>query len=430
MRKLSALSVLALALVTLGCDSKSSSPETTLSKSSLARVTDPQVSEADQATLATDNASFALDAYHKMAAEHDNLVFSPASVSIALSMAYAGAAGTTASETAAALHFTLPAERLFPAFNSLDLNLASRGQDKKGTDGGPMQVNIVNAAWAESSYQFRAEYLDILAVNFGAGINLVDFAKNWESARITINDWVAGQTNDRIQDLLPEGSLNWNTRLVLTNAVYLNAAWKEPFDPNDTKDDDFILLDGSSTLVKFMKTHLNAAFAKGTGYSAVALPYDDERLSMLVVVPDSGSFAAFEASLDAPKLNAIVAGLVVQPVDLALPRFRNETSQDFRTILDSLGMHAAFLAGEADFSGMDGSKLLTISQVLHKAFIDLGEKGTEAAAASAVVVTEISLTIPTESLTLRADRPFIYVLRDQPTGAIPFMGRVLDPSKT
>lgn len=427
----SALSAVGLvSIASLGCGSKSEpSQEITPSKSSLTRVTDPQVSEADQATLAADNAGFALDAYHKIAAEKANLVFSPASVSIALSMAYAGAAGITASEMAAALHFSLPAERLFPAFNSLDLNLASRGQGKKATDGGPMQVKIVNAAWAERTYQFRSEFLDTLASNFGAGINLLDFVKNWEPARITINDWVSDQTNDRIKDLLPEGSLDTMTRLVLTNAVYLNAAWKDPFDPTDTRDGTFTLLAGSPMTTKFMGAHVTAPAVKGDGFSAVALPYDDERLSMLLLVPDAGTFGTFESSLDASKLGSIVAASQVQPVSLRMPRFRTETSQEFVAILESLGVHAAFQPGNADFSGMDGSRELYISEVVHKAFIDVGEKGTEAAAATAVVTKGLGIDAPTD-ISIVADRPFIYVLRDQPTGAILFMGRVLDPSKS
>jgi len=431
MRKLlSTFWLVGLASIVSGCDSKSTSPpEITPTKSALARVTDPQVSEADQATLATDNTSFALDAYHKLTAEHANLVFSPASVSIALSMAYAGAVGTTASEMAAALRFSLPAERLYPAFDALDLNLASRGQGKLGTDGGPMQVNIVNAAWAEKTYTFKTEYLDILAANFGAGINPMDFINQWEAARITINDWVADQTNDRIQNLLPDGSLDSLTRLVLTNAVYLNAAWKEPFDSKDSNDGSFALLGGSSVTTKFMHTHLAAAPAlQGTGFSAVALPYDDDRLSMLLLVPDAGTFDAFEASLDAAKLNSIVSGLVTQAVSLGMPRFRTETDQDFVAILASLGMHAAFQSGQADFSGMDGTHRLYISQVLHKAFIDVGEKGTEAAAATAVVMSA-GMAMPT-GISIYADHPFIYVVLDEPTGAILFMGRVLDPSKT
>ncbi len=422
----SALSTVGLALLAAsGCGSESeATQEITPSTSSLARVTDPQVSDADQATLAADNASFAFDAYHKMVVEHDNLVFSPASVSIALSMAYAGALDVTASEMAAALHFSLPNDRLFPAFNSLDLNLASRGQGGKSTDGGPMQVRIVNAAWAERTYQFRGEYLDTLASNFGAGVNLLDFLKHPDSARITINDWVAGQTNDRIQNLLPDGSVDSATCLVLTNAVYLNAAWKRPFD--SSYEGPFTRLDGSTVQATLMGAELEARAVQDDGFSAVALPYDDERLSMLVLVPDAEAFEDFEASLDADRLNAIVASLESQSVILKMPGFRNETSQDFVKILKSLGMNAAFLPGAADFSGMDGGRNLYVTQVLHKAFIDVGEKGTEAAAATAVTVGRSS--IPT-GIRISVDRPFIYVLRDEPTGAILFLGRVLDPSK-
>jgi serpin B len=342
-------------------------------------------------------------------------------------MLYAGAASTTASEMAAALHFSLPAERLLPAFNALDLNLASRGQDKKSTDGGPMQVRIVNAAWAEKTYPFRGEFLDALASNFGAGINLLDFINHAESARITINDWVSAQTNDRIKDLLPLGSVDATTRLVLTNAVYLNAAWKFPFDPSETHNGTFTRLDGTSVVTKFMGNTLGAQAVKGADFSAVALPYDDDRLSMVVLVPEPGTFAAFEASLNASKLSSIVESMTAQTVILGMPRFRIETSQDFVEILKSLGMVSAFEAGQADFSPMNGSKSLYVSDVTHKAFIDVGEKGTEAAAATAVSLSENGIPM---GLTVYADHPFIYVLRDQPTGAILFMGRVLDPSKT
>jgi serpin B len=238
---------------------------------------------------------------------------------------------------------------------------------------------------------------------------------------------VAEQTNQRIKDLLPVGSLNTLTRLVLTNAVYLNAAWKVPFDTNATSEATFTLRDGSPIKTKIMGTHMSAQAVKGTDFSAVALPYDDDRLSMLVLVPDAGTFDAFEASLDVGKLNSIVTSLVDQQVQLRLPRFRSETDQDFVKILGSLGMKLAFQVGQADFSGMDGTKNLYVSRILHKAFIDVGEKGTQAAAATAVVMGTGSM--PT-GLTISVDRPFIYVLRDQPTGAILFMGRVLDPSKT
>jgi len=417
---------LLLSTAVSGCDSGTDKQAIAVAKSSLARVTDPQVSAADATALAAGQQAFAIDAYRKLAAEKNNLVFSPASISIALAMTYAGAVGTTASEMAAALHFTLPAAQLHPAFNAMDLALSQRGEGKLGADGGPMRLHVVNAAWAEKSYTFKGEYLDVLGVNYGAGINLLDFIGAPEPARITINDWVAEKTEDRIKDLLPAGSVNSATRLVLTNAVYFNAAWKTPFKADSSFDGSFTTLDGASVKTKFMNATLaQTAGVESAGYAAVALPYQDERLSMLFVVPDAGTFAAFESSLDAAKLDTIVASLTSQQVILTVPRFRIETEAGLVPILKSLGMQAAFSPGVADFSGMDGTRELYIAGVQHKAFIDVAEKGTEAAAATAVSMGTTSMPM---GLRIAADRPFLYFLRDQPTGAILFMGRVLDPT--
>ena len=409
------------------CGSNNEPPTFPVAKSSATRVADPQVSTADGATFAGDNAAFALDAYRQMASSGGNLVFSPASISIALAMTYAGAAGTTASEMAGAMHFSLPPERLHPAFDALDLALASRGQGYKGADGGPMRVDVVNAAWAERTYAFQAAYLDTLATSYGAGINLLDFAGAAESSRQTINAWVAGETENKIQNLLPEGSVDASTRLVLTNAVYLNAAWKTPFDPTDSYDGSFTLLDNSTVTAHLMNVALTAPAVQGTGFVAAAIPYDDERLSLLVVVPDAGTYPQFEASLDAAKLESIVAGLTNQAVVLWLPRFKVETAQELAALLQGLGMTSAFSPGLADFYGMDGTRDLYISNVIHKAFISVAEKGTEAAAATAVVIKRSSAPM---GLNVSADRPFLYFLRDEPTGAILFLGRVLDPTQS
>jgi serpin B len=411
-----------------GCDSTGSDPTSHMSTamSTAGRTIDPPVSASDSATLASDNAAFAFDMYRQLAANNDNLIFSPASISIALAMTYAGAAGATASEMASALHFTLPADRLHPAFNALDQELAARGAGKLGADGGPLRLHIVNAAWAERTYTFRSDFLDTLAINYGAGVNLLDFINAPDPSRLTINAWVAEQTEDKIQDLLPPGTINPTTSLVLTNAVYFNAAWNHPFDPNDTNDGSFTLLDGSTVTVKFMGQSTSAPTMQGTNFVAVSLPYQDDRLSLLVVVPDAGKFGEVESSFGAATLAGLASGLVNQQVILSLPRFKIETTAGLADILATLGMTSAFLPGVADFSAMDGTKNLYISDVVHKAFIDVAEKGTEAAAATGVVLSRASL--PT-GMPITANRPFLYFLRDQPTGALLFMGRVLDPSK-
>jgi serpin B len=393
------------------------------------RIANPQVPAADSTTLASDNAAFAFAAYQQLIATNTNLVFSPASISIALAMTYAGAATTTATEMASALHFTLPPAQLHPAFDALDQTLASRGQGFLGADGGPMQVNITNALWAEKTYTFEADFLDTLAENYGAGVNLLDFLNAPDPSRLTINAWVADQTNNKIEDLLPPGSILNSTKLVLTDAVYFNAAWNTPFDPNNTHDGSFTLLDGSNVTVSFMNAELPSLPAtQGTNFVAASLPYADTRLSLMVVVPNAGQFSQVESSLNATALAALVAALTSQQVLLTLPRFKVETGTSLVALLQALGMTSPFIPGVADFSGMDGTHNLFISDVIHKAFIDVAEKGTEAAAATAVLMRD-GAAAPM-GLLVDATRPFLYFLYDQPTGAILFMGRVQDPSTT
>jgi serpin B len=406
-----------------------SAPDIVTAMSVVQRIANPQVPAADSTTLASDNAAFAFAAYQQLIATNTNLVFSPASISIALAMTYAGAATTTATEMASALHFTLPPAQLHPAFNALDQTLASRGQGFLGGDGGPMQVDITNAVWAEQTYTFKTDFLNTLAESYGAGVNLLDFINAPDPSRLTINAWVAGQTNDKIQNLLPSGSITSSTELVLTDAVYFNAAWNTKFDPTDTHDGPFTRLDGSSVTVSFMNAYLPSLPAtKGTNFVAASLPYADTRLSLVVVVPNPGQFSQVESSLNATALGTLVAGLVSQTVSLTLPRFKVETGTSLVTLLQALGMTSAFIPGVADFSGMDGTHNLYISDVLHKAFIDVAENGTEAAAATAVVISTLAIAAPT-GLLVDATRPFIYFLYDQPTGAILFMGRVQDPSQ-
>jgi serpin B len=418
----------AAALAGCGSNGAPPTPKVDVAASSLQRVAEPQVPEADSTQVASDNAGFAFDVYRQLGTMNTNIVFSPASISIALAMTYAGAAGTTAAEMAQTLHFTLPPERLHPAFNALDQALAARGEGKLGADGGPMRLHMVNAAWAERTYTFRSDYLDTLALNYGAGVNLLDFVGAPEPSRLTVNSWVADKTENRIKDLLPPDAIDNLTRLVLTNAVYFNAAWRTPFESNNTRDSTFSLLDGSQVTTKFMNQALYGVPAlQGSNFVAASLPYQDDRLSLLLVVPDAGQFSQVESSLDATALGNLVAGLSSQAVVLALPRFRVETASHLTDVLKALGMTSAF-GPAADFSGMDGTNDLYISEVFHRAFIDVAEKGTEAAAATAVVVTRqggVAL-----GLLVNADRPFLYFVRDQPTGAILFMGRVLDPTKT
>ncbi|WP_437678712.1 serpin family protein [Sorangium sp. So ce131] len=383
----------------------------------------PSVPEADSKELAVGNTTFALDLYRQLAAEPGNLFYSPYSVSSALAMTYAGARGETAEQMATALRFTLPQERLHPAFNALDLALASRGEGAEGQDGEGFRLNVANALWGQKDYFYVPEFLDVLAVNYGAGMNLVDFVQASEEAREIINGWVAKRTEDRIKDLLPEGVLTPSTRLVLTNAIYFNAAWQFPFEEERTAPGDFTLPDDSTVSVPMMAGAAQVPYGEGDGYRALEMPYDGRELSMVLVLPSD--LGEFESGLDRARLEGVLGSLEDRSVQIALPKFEFESTFDLVPPLEELGMPIAF-TGDADFSGINGQGGLSISDVIHKAFVSVNEAGTEAAAATAVVIGETSAPEPAA---IRFDRPFLFFIRDIATSAVLFAGRVTDPSE-
>jgi serpin B len=386
------------------------------------RVTSPAASQSDLAELVDGNTAFSFDLYRVLQGEDGNLLYSPYSISQALAMTYAGARGDTETKMAAALDFTLGQDRLHPAFNSLDLTLASRGQGAAGKDDEGFRLHIVNAIWGQTGFKFLSDYLDLLAENYGAGLRLLDFADQPDPSRVTINDWVAEQTEQRIKDLIPPGSIDAMTRLVLTNAIYFNAAWENPFDEDATSNADFYLLDGGKVSVPMMHQTKSLGYTAGDGYLAVELPYDGHELSMVVIMPDD--LASFEASLSGEQAAGIVDSLRYQQVSLAMPKFEYDYRLGLKDALNKLGMGIAFTQ-DADFSGMDGKKDLYIQDALHKAFISVDEAGTEAAAATAVIV---GLTAaPAQPVAVTLDHPFIYFIRDIETGSVLFVGRVVNP---
>lgn len=388
----------------------------------------PSVDPADLTELAAGNGAFAFDLYQSIRSTSGNLFYSPYSISLALAMTYAGARNQTDQQMADVLHFTLSQERLHPAFNALDLELASRGQTASGRDQGPFQLNIANAIWGQTGFSFRAEFLDVLAVNYGAGLRLLDFFTDPEGSRLIINDWVSEQTEGKIADLIPPGVISALTRLVLVNAVYFNAAWEHPFSEDDTADGPFHRLDGTETTVSMMEQRQDLRYAAGDGYQAVELPYDGEELSMVIVVPDAGAFDAFEESLDVERFDGIIDDLSLRDVGLTLPKFTYESAFGLSGTLAQLGMPDAFSQEDADFSGMTDESELYIQDVIHKAFVSVDEAGTEAAAATAVIIGEVTAQEPFPFVEVTVDRPFIFVIRDIETGTILFVGRVLDPA--
>jgi len=391
------------------------------------RVVSPDVPEADMRELVEGNSAFAFDLYRLLAEQRGegNLFYSPYSISLALAMTYAGARGETETQMADALAFTLPQEQLHPAFNALDQALVSRGEGAEGKDEEGFRLNIANAIWGQRDYAFLDAFLDVLAENYGAGLRVLDFANAPEESRVTINEWVSEETEGKIENLIPQGAIDPLTRLVLTNAIYFNAAWANPFEAEATKDGPFTLLDGSEVTVPMMRQTESFGYAEGEGYQAVELPYDGGEMSMVLLLPEREGFEAFEDSLDGERVQAIVEALEYRQVAVTMPTFEFDSRFGLNQVLAAMGMPAAF-SGQADFSGMTDDKDLFISDVVHKAFVSVDEEGTEAAAATAVVMKLSAM--PEEPMEVALDHPFLFLIRDIETGTILFVGRVLDPS--
>lgn len=415
------LALLILSLILSACGPR---PQANLAKSDLQRVENPDVPADDLATLVNGNNAFAFDLYQSLRAGDGNLILSPYNISLTLAMTYAGASGETETQMARALHFTLPQDRLNPAFNQLDTNLSQEGQSS-ATDRQPLQLNIANAVWAEQTFPFLQTYLDLIAQNYGAGIHLADFIHQFPRVRTQINNWVSDQTKGKIQNLIPDGALNADTRMVLVNAIYFKADWQEPFDPDNTTNAPFHILDGSQVDVKTMNDTLHIPYSSGDGYQAVELPYQNGTAAMDILVPDTGNFDQFESTITAESFDKIRNDMQPASVMLSLPKFTFDSQFSLSDQLTTLGMPDAFDANKADFSGMTGKQDLFISNVVHKANITVDEKGTEAAAATGVIMQATSAMVT--QINLQIDRPFLYVIRDLNSGQILFIGRVLNP---
>lgn len=384
--------------------------------SSQVRDTNPQVPTANSAALIEGNTAFALELYHQVVTAGGDLVYSPHSLSTALAMTYAGARGETEREMAEALDFRLGQSELHPAFNKLDLDMKASANT--------FQLHIVNQLWGRLGEVFVPAFLDTLAVNYGAGLRLMDFRGDPEGSRQAINGWVSDATEDRIQNLIPQGKIDDDTVLVLTNAIYFNADWASPFEKESTKDRAFHPLDGEQISVPTMRQTAVFPYVKGDGFAAVDLAYKGNGASMLVIVPDPGRFADVEAKLDPTLLASILSAMESTEVGLDLPKFETQSELPTKDALVALGMKTAFTAA-ADFSGIRESGGLLITDVIHKAFVKVDEKGTEAAAATAVIAGDTA--VPPPPVELRIDRPFIFAIRERTTGALLFAGRVMRP---
>lgn len=389
----------------------------------------------DEARLvAYGNDRFALRLYHGLR-EPGNLFFSPYSISTALAMTFAGARGSTREQMEQVLCFPtskevmqnltrmrapLSPEEFARAFGAIIRDLNARGgQDK-------YELRVANALWGQQGFQFMAPFTTLVESQYGGHLAHVNFVSAAEQARQTINTWVAQQTNDKIKDLIGPGLLDSTTRLVLTNAVYFKGAWVAPFDPNRTMDEPFTLSDGGTIRVRMMNQKARFGYGETDVLQILEMPYVGQGLSMVVLLPkEVAGIGALEKALTQENLSKWLGSIHSQEIEVALPKFKMTQKFDLKAVLEALGMTNAF-SDKANFSGMTGQRDLFISAVVHQAYVDVNEQGTEATAATGVTMGLTALP-PAKVPVFRADHPFVFLLRDARSGSLLFLGRMMNP---
>ena len=380
------------------------------------------------------NNRFALKLYSELRTNEGNLFFSPYSISTALAMTYAGARGQTAAQMAEALDFpTVPRGenkradtvlgrgRFHSAFGEIIKDLNTRGEK------GGYELTVANALWGQKGYGFLQEFLELIKSNYDGGLSEVDFIRATEAARQTINAWVEKETKDKIKDLIKKGVLDSMTRLVLTNAIYFKGNWARQFKKEKTKEASFTLSSGEKVDVDMMNETAQFNYMETDSFQGLELPYVDDELSMIILLPkEIDGLGSFEETFTGKNLSEWLRKFRKQKVIISVPRFKMTSQFGLAEVLKSIGMAKAF-SRDADFSGMNGKRDLFISAVIHKAFIDVNEEGTEAAAATAVVMRLTSVR-PDRIPVFRADHPFLFLIRDNHSGSILFVGRMMTPS--
>jgi serpin B len=378
---------------------------------------------ADTAAVVKGNNEFAFDLYARLRSKKGNLFFSPYSVSTALAMTYNGARGETAGQMAKTLHFAPETARLNAGFAGI-MDALNAGKDR------PYQLTTANALWAQKEYPFRPAFVKTARDSYHADCEEVDFAQNTEKSRRAINAWVEKKTQDKIKELFKAGVLDSDTRLVLTNAIYFKSAWQNPFNKAATRPADFHLTaDRKVKNVPLMHQVEEYRYFDGGSFQLLDLPYERGELQMVVLLPKKvDGLETLEKMLTATRLGDWLAQAKVHQVTTYLPKFKVTSEFSLNKELSAMGMPLAF-SRQADFSGLTTSQKLFISAVVHKAYVDVNEKGTEAAAATGVAIKPTSAPVSLQKATFRADHPFVFLIRDRKTGSVLFLGRVTDPRK-
>lgn len=384
----------------------------------------PAARAAQSASVVADNTAFALDLYSQLKANPGNLFFSPYSISTALAMTYGGARGETEKQMGKVLHFTADQKTIHAAFGQLQRQLGEGGQQKG------IELSIANALWAQKGHPFLPTFLETAKGEYQANVAQADFETGADAARGQINRWVAQKTKDKIRDILPPGSLNQLTRLVLANAIYFKGVWAKPYEKAGTSTQPFHLTLTRQADVPLMHHFDEVRYMENTDFQAVELPYRGGGLSMVVLLPRRvDGCGQLQDRLAPPLLSGALRQMKHQKVEIFLPRFKVESSFKLNDMLARMGMPDAF-GPKANFSGMDaGAGSLFISGVFHKAWGEVKEEGTEAAAATAVAVEAAGIPMhpPPPPPVFRADHPFIFLIRDTRSGTLLFLGRLADP---
>ena len=375
-------------------------------------------------TLVMGNTKFALNLFEKLKSEKGNLFFSPYSISTALAMTYAGARGKTASQMAKTLCFKLEQAQLHPAFAKIDLKLKSDQEIEPGS----CLLYTANSLWPQDTYLFLKNYTNLLLKTYNVIITPVNYKKDTEKVRKEINKWVEEKTNEKIKDLIQPGYLDPLTRLTLVNAIYFKGNWASQFNKELTKDAPFWITPKKSKNVPMMHKKEKFGYGERDSLQILELPYRGKDISMFVLVPfEKDGLDRIQKNLTVEKLSEWTMSTSKKEIQVYLPKFKVTSEFDLSKTLKSMGMVNAFKENVANFSGMDGKKKwLYISSVIHKAFVDVNEEGTEAAAATAVLMR--AMAMPEPPPVVRADHPFLFVIRENSKQNILFIGRIVDPS--
>jgi serpin B len=366
------------------------------------------------------NNAFAFDLYAKLASGKGNIFFSPYSISTALAMTYAGARGKTESQMARVMYFRKDRKGFHKTYGEMQSRI--NGVQKEGN----VKLCVANSLWMQKDYKFLPSFLALTQTNYDAAFNYVDYKKDAEAARVSINTWVAQKTNDKIKDLIGQGALDATTKMVLANAIYFKGSWAQKFDTAMTKEQPFRISSKDSVNVRMMTLYgQEFGYLKDNKVECIRLPYAGNDLSMIIILPKKrDGLNEIESTLTKGQVNGFCANLRKTEVTVCVPKFKITRDFLLNKQLSSLGMSDAF-GRSADFSGMDDTRSLFISAVIHKAFVDVNEEGTEAAAATGVVM--MTKCMPGTPPMFCADHPFIFLIRDNATGSILFMGRIVNP---